>query len=144
MPKLGFIYKMVSMACPTVREVHLPPSGFCRFICYISIRKRHEGEAKNAIGAAFGADPAIKYVIVVDDDVNIFDDEAVITAVSARLHADRDAFMIRRAMGNPLDPTLEEGLLVTKVGIDATKPLTGYPEPLRVPGVEKINLNDYF
>ena len=59
-----------------------------------------------------------------------------------RLRPDEDAFMIRNAKGHPLDPTSRKGYLVTKIGIDATKPLSGYPETVRVPGVEKVNLEE--
>ncbi|MBI2938860.1 MAG: UbiD family decarboxylase [Chloroflexi bacterium] len=142
--RLGTIYNLVRAACPTVQDVFMPPSGLCRFSCYVAIHKRREGEAKNAIMAAMAADPSIKYCVVVDDDVDIFDDEQVLRAINSRLHADRDAFVIRRAMGNPVDPTGDEERLVTKVGIDATKPLSGFPETIRVPGSDQIRLEEYF
>ena len=142
-PRLGSIYRLVSVACPTVKDVYLPPSGLCRFICYVAIHKRREGEGKNAIAAALAAEPGIKYCVAVDDDVDIFDDEQVLMAISTRLRADRDAFMIRRAMGNPVDPVADEDRTVTKVGIDATRPLAGFPEPARVPGAEGLDLSKY-
>lgn len=141
-PRLSVIYKNVRGACPSVRDVYMPPSGCCRFTCYISIRKRHEGEAKNAIAAAIASDAFIKYIVVVDDDVNIFNDEAVLQAIATRLHPDEDAFMMRGAKGHPLDPTARKGYLVTKIGIDATKPLTNYPETVRVPGMDQIDLKE--
>ena len=143
-PRLGSIYRAVKMACPTVRDIFMPPSGCCRLICYISIDKRHEGETKNAICAAFAADPFIKYAVVVDTDINIFDDFSVLRAIATRVHMDDDVFSIRNAKGHPLDPTAREGFLVGKVGVDATKPLKGYPETIRVPGSASINLSDYF
>ena len=141
-PRLSVIYKNVRATCPTVKDVYMPPSGCCRLTCYVSIKKRHEGEAKNAVGAVIASDPFIKYVVVVDEDVNIFDDGAVLQAVATRLRPDEDAFMIRGAKGHPLDPTSRKGYLVTKIGIDATKPLSGYPETVRVPGVDKVNLEE--
>jgi len=140
--RLSVIYKNVRATCPTVRDVYMPPSGCCRFTCYISIKKRHEGEAKNAMAAALASDPFIKYVVVVDEDVNIFDDGAVLKAMATRLRPEEDAFFIRGAKGHPLDPTAQKGYLVTKVGIDATKPLSGYPETVKVPGTDRVNLED--
>jgi 2,5-furandicarboxylate decarboxylase 1 len=141
-PRLSVIYKNVRGACPSVQDVYMPPSGCCRFTCYISIRKRHEGEAKNAIAAAIASDAFIKYIVVVDNDVNIFNDEAVLQAIATRLHPDEDAFMMRGAKGHPLDPTAKKGYLVTKIGIDATKPLANYPETVRVPGMDQIDLKE--
>lgn len=143
-PRLSSIYKAVWTACPTVKDVFMPPSGYCRFICYISIEKRHEGEAKNAACAAFAADPFIKYAVVVDSDVNIFDDASICRAIAGRVHADEDIFLIKNAKGHPLDPTARDGFLVSKVGIDATKPLKGYPETVTVPGFNEIDLDQYF
>ena len=78
------IMKMVKMASPKVRAVHVPASGRCRFICYVSIEKIIEGEPKNAAMAAFAADPFLKYVVVVDQDVNILNDEEVLHAIATQ------------------------------------------------------------
>lgn len=138
--RLSTIYKTVRMACPTVKDVFMPPSGCCRLSCYVSIHKRHEGEAKNAIGAVIASDPFIKYVVVVDDDVNIFSDSAVLQAIATRLKPDQNGFIIKNAKGHPLDPTAYNGYVVTKVGIDATKPLKDFPETVSVPGVDDVDL----
>jgi 2,5-furandicarboxylate decarboxylase 1 len=64
----------VKIACPTVRGVTVPRSGRYRFICYVAIEKMSEGEAKLAAMAAFVADPFLKFVVVVDQDVDINND----------------------------------------------------------------------
>ena len=140
--RLSTIYKTVRMACPTVKDVFMPPSGCCRMSCYVSIHKRHEGEAKNVVGAVIASDPFIKYVVVVDDDVNIFSDSAVLQAIATRLRPEQNAFMIKNAKGHPLDPTAYNGYVVTKVGIDATKPLEGFPETVSVPGADAVDLEE--
>ncbi len=140
--RLSVIYKTIRMACPTVQDVFMPPSGCCRLTCYVSIKKRHEGEAKNVIGAVLASDAFIKYVVVVDEDVDIFNDSAIWTAIATRLKPEENTFMIKNAKGHPLDPTASAGYVVTKVGIDATKPLKGFPETVSVPGAEDINLGD--
>lgn len=142
-PRLSTIYRAVRAACPTVQDIYMPPSGCCRFICFISIKKRHEGEAKNAIAAAIGADPFIKLAVVVDDDVNIFSDSAVLQAISTRLKPAGNVFVIPNAKTNALDPTCDQELLVYKVGIDATKPLAGFPETVSVPGSAELDLGRY-
>ncbi len=52
--RINHLYSAIKNACPTVSDVYMPPSGCCRFSCYISIKKRFEGEAKNALAAAVG------------------------------------------------------------------------------------------
>ena len=140
------IMKIVKMASPKVRAVHVPTSGRCRFICYVSIEKIIEGEPKNAAMAAFAADPFLKYVVVVDQDVDILNDEEVLHAIATRVRADTDIFMVTNAKGSPLDPASYDPAggshLVTKMGIDATRK-ANYPEEIRVPGSENINLEDY-
>jgi 2,5-furandicarboxylate decarboxylase 1 len=143
-PRLGMIYNAVKMACPTVKDVYMPPSGCCRLTCYIAIEKRHEGEAKNAICAAFAADPFLKYAVVVDATVDIFNDFNILREIVTKVQMDEDVFAIKNAKGHPLDPTARNGFLVGKVGIDATRPLKGYPETIVVPGSAEINLEDYF
>ena len=141
------IMKTVKMASPKVRAVHVPASGRCRFICYLSIEKIIEGEPKNAAMAAFAADPFLKYVVVVDQDVNILNDEEVLHAIATRVRADTDMFMVTHAKGSPLDPASYDPAagshLVTKMGIDATRK-ANYPEEIRVPGSDNIKLEDYF
>ena len=94
----------MKIACPTVRCVTVPRSGRFRFICYVAIEKMNEGEAKLAAMAAFVADPFLKFVIVVDHDVDINNDTDVLHAIATRVRADHDIFMVPYAKGSPLDP----------------------------------------
>ena len=125
----------------------MPLSGRCRFICYVAMEKLIEGDPKNVAMAAFGADSFLKYVIVVDSDVDIMDDSDVLHAISIRLRADTDAFMVLSSRGSPLDPASYDPVngshLVTKVGIDATRKLN-YPEEISVPGTDEIDPDKYF
>jgi len=140
------IMRTVKLASPKVKAVHMPPSGRCRFICHVAIDKVIEGEPKNAAMAAFAADPFLKYVIVVDKDVNILNDEEVLHAIATRVRADTDTFMVTHAKGSPLDPASYDPAggshLVTKMGIDATRK-ANYPDEISVPGTDEVNLEAY-
>jgi 2,5-furandicarboxylate decarboxylase 1 len=140
--RLSYIYKTVKVACPTVREVYVPPAGRCRFICYIAMEKLIEGDPKNAAMAAFAADPFLKFVVVVDHDVDVLNDADVLHAIATRVRADQDTFMVTYARGSPLDPASYDprggSHIVTKVGIDATRK-ANYPEEIRVPGTDAID-----
>jgi 2,5-furandicarboxylate decarboxylase 1 len=144
-PREAALLKAVRNAVPTVKDVCMPVSGNCRFHAYISITKRAPAQAKNAICAAIAADMLLKHVVIVDDDIDVFDEEAVLWAVSNRFQADRDLVVIANAQGSELDPTAGPGGVNAKMGIDATKPLTGFPPPLRVPDevMNRIRLEDF-
>ena len=89
----------------------------------VQIKKTAEGQPKQAIMAALGTEFYVKTVVVVDEDVDIFNLSDVMWAVSTRTRADKDVSLIHGAMGAILDPTSDpETHTLTKVGIDATKP----------------------
>ena len=105
-----------------------------------------EGEAKQAAMAAFVADPFLKFVVIVDQDVDVYNDTAVLHAIATRVRADRDIFMVPYAKGSPLDPASYDPAggshLVTKMGIDATRK-DNYPAEISVPEAETIDLSEY-
>jgi len=73
--------------------------------------------------AALGTETYCKIVVVVDEDVDIFNLSDVMWAVATRARADRDLVFVHRAMGAILDPTSDPvDNTLTKVGVDATKP----------------------
>jgi 2,5-furandicarboxylate decarboxylase 1 len=144
--RTSFIEETVKIACPTVRAVNVPRAGRFRFICYVAIEKMQEGEAKLAAMAAFVADPFLKFVVVVDHDVDIGNDTDVLHAIATRVRADQDTFMVPYAKGSPLDPASYDPAsgsnLVTKMGIDATRK-ANYPDEIRVPGFEQIDMASF-
>ena len=144
-PREAALIKAVRQTVPTVKSVCMPVSGNCRFHAYISIAKRTPGQAKNAICAAFASDMLLKHVIIVDDDIDVFDEEQVLWAVSNRFQADRGLVVIPNAQGSELDPSAGPGGINAKMGLDATKPLSGFAPELRVPDeiMKKIMLEDF-
>jgi 2,5-furandicarboxylate decarboxylase 1 len=144
-PREAALIKAVRQTVPTVKNVCMPVSGNCRFHAYISILKRAPGQAKNAICAAFASDMLLKHVIIVDEDIDVFDEEQVLWAVSNRFQADRGLVVVPNAQGSELDPSAGPGGINAKMGLDATKPLTGFAPELRVPEevMKKIRLEDF-
>ena len=131
-PQEARLLRVLRAHFPTVKAVSYPKSGTCRLHCYIAMKPTAEGQAKNAAMAAFGDDLALKLVVVVDDDVDVSNEQEVLWAVATRMQADRDLFVIPNAMGAILDPSTRAGT-TAKVGIDATRPLTGYPRRHTLP-----------
>jgi 2,5-furandicarboxylate decarboxylase 1 len=144
-PREAALIKAVRLTVPTVKNVCMPVSGNCRFHAYISIGKRTPGQAKNAICAAFASDMLLKHVVIVDEDIDVFDEEQVLWAVSNRFQADHGLVVIANAQGSELDPSAGPGGVNAKMGLDATKPLTGFAPELRVPDevMKRIRLEDF-
>jgi 2,5-furandicarboxylate decarboxylase 1 len=144
-PREAALLKAVRQSVPTVKNVCMPVSGNCRFHAYVSIVKRTPGQAKNAICAAIAADMLLKHVVIVDDDIDVFDEERVLWAISNRFQADRGLVVIANAQGSELDPSAGPGGVNAKMGLDATKPLGDFPAELRVPNevMTRIRLEDF-
>jgi UbiD family decarboxylase len=87
----------------------------------VSITKNKEGDAMNAIMAAFTGHPSMKKVTIVDQDVDIYDDRQVEWAVATRFQAHRGLVVVNNAAGSSLDPSSDG--TTSKMGIDATKPI---------------------
>jgi 2,5-furandicarboxylate decarboxylase 1 len=83
----------------TTHPPHLTEGGSNWLSAVIQIKKRLEGEPKNALLAAFAAHPSLKMAAVVDDDIDIDPTYpiAVEYAIAARCQADRDFIIIANA-----------------------------------------------
>ena len=116
------IYQAVS-GVTNVKDVFLTPGGSGYFHAVVQIKKMTEGDGKNAIMAAFAAHTSLKHVVIVDEDINIYDPSDVEYAIATRVRADRDVMIITGVRGSSLDPCrIGDGLNV-KAGVDATMPL---------------------
>jgi 2,5-furandicarboxylate decarboxylase 1 len=108
-----------------VKNINVTLGGCAFWHAVISIRKQ-AGEGKNALLAALSV-MDLKHVVVVDDDIDVFDPMDVEWAIATRVQADRDVFVVPGARAKPLDPSLPvmpPGVVPVgaKVGIDATIP----------------------
>jgi UbiD family decarboxylase len=142
-PMEANLYRAVRAMIPSVRAVRVPGP----FTCYVSIEQRLPGQAKNAIMAVLGADLYMKRVVVVDHDVDVFDDRQVNWAIATRCQPDRDITIVTSARGSDLDPSTREDGYTAKWGVDATaKPsLAAYTPRHRVPPEvwQRLRLEDY-
>jgi UbiD family decarboxylase len=119
----GEILNALRRNFPNVRAVHVPHTTCGAFMAFISLKKTADGEPQMAVMATLGTELYTKYVIVVDDDVDVFDINDVMWAVATRVRAEKDIFFIPGAKAAVLDPTSDpENFTVTKMGIDATRP----------------------
>jgi 2,5-furandicarboxylate decarboxylase 1 len=137
------LYRAVRAMVPTVKAVRVPAP----FTCYVSIEQRISGQAKNAILAVLGADLYMKRVVVVDHDVDVFNDRQVNWAIATRCQPDRDIAVITNARGSDLDPSTKEDGNTAKWGVDATaKPsLASFTPRHRIPKEvwQRVNIKDF-
>ncbi len=145
-PKEGSLFNQIRGVVPTTKAVHFPISGCCRFNCYISIDKKVDGETKQAALGALGGCDFVKHVVVVDADINIYNEEEVMWAMATRVQADQDVDIIKNVKGNTLDPSQTDDIMTAKMIIDATRPAhRPYAARVEVPkeALAKTKLEDF-
>jgi 2,5-furandicarboxylate decarboxylase 1 len=118
-PKEGSVYNVIKKNVPGIKAIHLAASGCGRCIGYISIKKEFENEPNKAGMQAFVEMPNLKLAVIVDDDIDAFNEREVMWAVATRVHWDKDIEIIREVQSF-------RGWLGDAVAIiDATIPLKG-------------------
>jgi len=131
---------------PTVKAVSYTESAPSRYHCYISMKKMFKGQPRQVIFAALAWDKRTKLVVVVDDDIDVYNEREVLWAIATRMQPDEDIFIIPKGQGNLLDPSsFIRGGISGKMGIDATKPLEGWTaERLTIPKETSDKIKEKF
>lgn len=139
LPNEVSLYHELKWKFPEVTGVHYSPAGGTEFMVFVSMRPRYKGQARNVVLAVLGSMKRPKYVIVCDDDVDIYDHVKVLWAVATRSQPDQDVIIVPGIAAGPLDPSVPETNVTAVMGIDATRPFgEPFPEVTYVPGVEKV------
>jgi 2,5-furandicarboxylate decarboxylase 1 len=152
LPRMGSIYRRVQQVVPGVTAVNVP--AHVRMHCYISFRKRNDAEAKKAAFQALLTEPEnLNMVVLVDDDINVYNDNEVWWAVGTRFHVDRLLVINDWAGPGGLNPSQYEyhadgtktPRMMGAMVLDATKPLAPaqFPPRAQVPGeiVDRVDLD---
>ncbi len=126
-PQEPRIYRGIMNTIPTVRNVILTQGGCSWLHAVVQIKKRTEGDPKNAILAALSAHPSLKRVIIVDEDIDITDSDDIEWALATRVQPDKDLVLVPNSKGSSLDPSSDKSI-TCKWGIDATKPIVDNEE----------------
>lgn len=130
-----------------VKDVNVTIGAGCRFHGIVSIKKKLPGDARTAIITALSSTKDMKHVVIVDDDIDIFDPGDVEGAIASRVQAATDVVIIPGAQGTGLDPSHLLNNTSDKMGIDATKPLgedAKIFEKALIPGYDDIKLDKFF
>ena len=103
---------------PGIKALNMPKNG-CHFHAYLSMKPQAKGQARQAAMLLFGLDLYLKLIVVVDDDIDVFNEEEVFWAVATHVQAGQDVFVVPRVLCNRLDPSSVDGMS-DKMCIDAT------------------------
>jgi 2,5-furandicarboxylate decarboxylase 1 len=125
LPHEVLIWESVAKVVPKVCAVNLSLGGSGWLHAVISVEKQVDGDGKNVLLAAFAAHPSLKHAVVVDSDIDVFDPCEVEWAIATRFQAGEDLVVVKNVRGSTLDSSADQETgLTTKMGIDATRPLT--------------------
>jgi len=142
MPREPTIYAAVSEVCEC-RDVHITPGGASWLHAVVQISKQTPEDGRRAMEAAFRGHTSLKHVVVVDDDIDLRDAQAVEWAIATRFQADRDLAVMPDQPSSSLDPSATqvpgEKTRTAKMGLDATIPWDGPAGPLAPDDFEQVN-----
>jgi 4-hydroxy-3-polyprenylbenzoate decarboxylase len=113
---------------PEIVDFYLPPEGCSYRMAVISMKKQYAGHAKRVMLGTWSYLRQFmytKFVIVVDDDVNVRNWEDVIWAITTRMDPARDLTLLENTPIDYLDFASPVSGLGSKVGFDATNKWPG-------------------
>ena len=146
MPKEPTIYDQVSKVT-TCKNVLVTMGGGSWLHGIVQIQKRYPDEPKKAIEAAFKGHGSMKHVVIIDEDVDIYDPNAVEWAIATRFQADEDLVVKTNQPGSSLDPSgkHEPGkkTMTAKVGVDATIPPNVDKSKYEIVRYQKLDVSTY-
>jgi 4-hydroxy-3-polyprenylbenzoate decarboxylase len=115
---------LTRLAMPELVDYDMPEFAAARHWASVSIRKTYAGQGRRAAHSAWGQRPMMfaKTLVVVDHDVDVRDQQAVLAAMSANMNPARD-ILIDQGQPDPFDPAAIAGALGQRMAIDATRKL---------------------
>ncbi|MDP1930623.1 MAG: 4-hydroxy-3-polyprenylbenzoate decarboxylase [Gammaproteobacteria bacterium] len=119
---------LIQKQYPEIVDFYLPPEGCSYRLAVVSIKKQYPGHAKRIMMGTWSFLRQFmytKFVIIVDDDVNVRDWKDVIWAMTTRMDPVRDCVMIENTPIDYLDFASPVSGLGSKIGMDATSKWPG-------------------
>ena len=116
---------------PEIVDFYLPPEGCSYRMAIVSMKKQYPGHAKRVMMGVWSFLRQFmytKFVVVVDEDINIRRWEDVIWAITTRMDPLRDTVMIDNTPIDYLDFASPVAGLGSKMGLDATNKIAGETE----------------
>ncbi|MDT8448939.1 MAG: UbiD family decarboxylase [Wenzhouxiangellaceae bacterium] len=122
---------------PEIADFFLPPAASSYRIALVSIAKRYPGHARRVMMGVWSwlrQFTYCKFVVVVDDDIDIRDSDEVLWAIANHADPARDTMLVENTPVDVLDFASPVAGLGSKLGLDATRKIAGetdraWPEP---------------
>jgi 4-hydroxy-3-polyprenylbenzoate decarboxylase len=114
------------MNFPEIIDIALPAEGVFHNMVFVSIRKTYPMQAFKIMHGLWGMGQMMfsKYIVVVDDDVDVHNTSDVLFRLCANTDPQRDA-IFTKGPSDVLDHATPDLAIGTKLGFDATKKLAG-------------------
>ena len=114
------------MNFPEIVDIALPAEGVFHNLVFVSIKKTYPMQAFKIMHGLWGMGQMMftKYIIVVDDDVNVHNTSEVLFRLCSSTDPQRDA-IFTKGPADVLDHATSEFAVGSKLGIDATRKLAG-------------------
>ncbi len=146
MPREPTIFAAVNEVC-CCTGVYITPGGMSWLHAVVQIDKQDDDDPRRAIHAAFRGHTSLKHVVVVDEDVDLYDSRDVEWAIATRFQADRDLIVLPDQPSSSLDPSASQvpgqKARTTKAGLDATIPLTEARDDYERVSYQPVDLTQY-
>jgi len=129
------------MNFPEIVDIALPAEGVFHNLVFVSIKKTYPMQAYKIMHGLWGMGQMMftKYIVVVDDDVDVHNTSDVLFRLCANTDPQRDS-IFTKGPADVLDHATSEMAIGTKLGIDATKKLPG--EGFKRPWPPLIKMDD--
>ena len=117
---------VIKMTFPELVDIALPAEGVFHNLVFVSIKKTYPMQAYKIMHGLWGMGQMMftKYIVVVDDDVDVHNTSEVLFRLCANTEPQRDA-IFTKGPADVLDHATTELAVSTKMGIDATRKLPG-------------------
>ena len=114
------------MNFPEIVAIALPAEGVFHNLVFVSIKKSYPMQAYKIMHGLWGMGQMMftKYIVVVDDDVDVHNTSEVLFRLCANTDPQRDS-IFTKGPADVLDHATSEIAMGSKLGIDATKKLAG-------------------
>ncbi len=139
------------MNFPEIVDIALPAEGVFHNLVFVSIKKSYPMQAYKIMHGLWGMGQMMftKYIVVVDDDVNVHNTSEVLFRLCANTDPQRDS-IFTKGPADVLDHATSEIASGSKLGIDATKKLPGegfkrqWPPLIKMDDVVKAKVQKLF
>ncbi len=128
------------MNFPELRDLALPAEGVFHNLVFVSIKKTYPMQAYKIMHGLWGMGQMMftKYIVVVDDDVDVHNTSDVLFRLCSNTDPQRDVLMTR-GPADVLDHATSAIGVGGKLGFDATRKLAGEGFTRRWPPLIKMN-----